>query len=105
MDYEHGHTQPSQGLRWLLPVIKGWIKANRRYARMMKGADALYWFNERASVSTLEAGAWVAKRCAIKEYTSPKISADGSGHPAGQISTWRDGAPAKRRSSKRRPAG
>jgi len=60
-------------IAWLKPAIRGWIKANTKYANSFD--DSLYWYNERASISALAAGAWTGGLFAIEEYTAFKTSA------------------------------
>ena len=52
-------------------VLRAWLKILDRY-RAAAPRDAPYWFNERASVSTLAAGAWACGGVSLEEYSSRK---------------------------------
>jgi hypothetical protein len=57
----------------LKPVVDGWHKAMRHYAEIHKGDDdAGYFYNERANISFLAAGAWLSGGGALEEYVSSK---------------------------------
>ena len=56
----------------LISLLKGWVYAIERYAQTMKGDDAAYYYNERASLSVLASGAWVSNGIALEEYRNSK---------------------------------
>jgi hypothetical protein len=57
----------------LLPIIRGWHKAMRRYSHIHQDEDdAGYYHNERANISFLAAGAWLSGNAALEEYGSDK---------------------------------
>ena len=56
----------------LVPVLKKWIYVNNKYVADCNGADAPWFYNERASVSTLSAAAWLADWHALEEYSGNK---------------------------------
>jgi hypothetical protein len=62
----------------LAPVLRKWIRVNEEYFDRCMGEDAAWWFNERASLSTLAAAAWLAGGIALEEYTTAKSKRGGS---------------------------
>jgi len=54
------------------PVIMEWLKINRDYIEYTSGSDCLYWFNERATVSSLAGAVWRLGGYAQEEYSSTK---------------------------------
>ena len=58
----------------LVPILKKWIYVINKYVMDCAGADAPWRYNERASVSTLCAAAWLANWIALEEYSDEKKS-------------------------------
>lgn len=56
----------------LLTLLEGWSDATKKYCKCLDGTEAPFFFNERANVSILAAGAWLKKGIAIEEYQSIK---------------------------------
>ena len=52
------------------PVIGGWFKAQERY--VLQVDEAPWAFNERASISQLAAGCWLAGGSALEEFSTSK---------------------------------
>jgi len=60
-------------LRALRPVLDAWINAVHRYCKLQEHDDAPWWFNERASLSTLAGAAWsLPDWAALEEYATTK---------------------------------
>jgi len=60
-------------LRALRPVLEAWIDAVHRYCKLQGHDDAPWWFNERASLSTLAGAAWALPDwAALEEYVTTK---------------------------------
>jgi hypothetical protein len=57
---------------WLVPAIEGWVRINRKFSGTYK-TDAMYWYNERPSISTLAGGAFRAGLYVMEEYVTEKI--------------------------------
>lgn len=59
-----------------LPKLKGllheWIKVQRRYAGAWEWMDVPWYYNERASLSTLAAAAWLSGGLALEEFSNEK---------------------------------
>lgn len=61
----------------LVSIIEGWIEAHIEYAEIHEDNDVAYYFNERANISMLAAGAWKSGAVALEEFTARKgIGAD-----------------------------
>jgi hypothetical protein len=41
-----------KSLEWITPLLAKWLKINRDYIEENDCKDCLYWYNERASIST-----------------------------------------------------
>ncbi|MEI8282603.1 MAG: hypothetical protein WCG75_09385 [Armatimonadota bacterium] len=65
----------------LKPVLKKWILISNEYVHRSQGNDASWWFNERASLSTVSAATWLAKGIAVEEYTTTKRLIPDKGKP------------------------
>lgn len=60
-------------LRVLRPVLEAWIEAVHRYRKLQGHEDAPWWFNERASLSTLAGAVWTLPNwAALEEYATTK---------------------------------
>jgi hypothetical protein len=71
----YGHQGKGVAYEAFRPILDGWHEAMRRYSRIHHdddGDDAGYFTNERANISFLAAGAWIAGFGALEEYVSPK---------------------------------
>jgi len=60
-------------LKSLKPIIKTWMNLVRKYSNRHKNEDALYWYNERATLSTLAGAIWMSDGTALEEFASTKI--------------------------------
>ena len=54
------------------PLLRRWIKANKKYCEVSKWDDVPWGYNERASLSTFAAAAWLAGGIALEEYFEEK---------------------------------
>lgn len=60
-------------LRALYPVLEAWIEVVNRYCEVQVHWDNPWWFNERASLSTLAGAAWSLRNwVALEEYATTK---------------------------------
>ncbi len=57
----------------LTPIITKWMNLIRRYSNLHKNADTLYWYNERATLSTFAGAIWKLNGTALEEFSSTKI--------------------------------
>lgn len=64
------HT--SRQLRVLRPLLVAWTRAVKRYCQLEKYDDNPWWFNERASLSTLAGAAWSIGWSALEEFNTRK---------------------------------
>jgi hypothetical protein len=78
MDTLTGGIEHSAGstLHILDPVLLAWKDVIYRYAEVWGWEDVPYWWNERASLSTLAAAAWMAGGIALEEYQTEKGDAE-----------------------------
>lgn len=60
-------------LKSLTPIIKKWIDLIEKYSAKWKNEDALYWYNERATLSTFAGAIWLSGGDALEEFSSTKI--------------------------------
>ena len=58
--------------RDLRPVLKAWLTIHQDFSKKVKDEDALYFYNERATLSTLAGAAWKCGFYALEEYASYK---------------------------------
>ncbi len=70
MSRRYGVEVFDKKLAWLVGAVQGWHIANDRYLKLK---DVPYWYNERACVSLLAGGAWLAGYVAMEEYSETKI--------------------------------
>jgi hypothetical protein len=59
----------------LLPltrVVRGWQDVIQKYCKVRGDDDAPYWYNERANISMLAAGAWQSGMIALEEFNTEK---------------------------------
>ncbi len=59
-------------IQWLEPVLIQWLKINRDYIEETDYEDCLYWYNERANVSTFAGAMWKCGGFALEEYSAHK---------------------------------
>jgi len=59
----------------LTALLEGWIKATAKYSKASGDSEAGYFWGERASISILAAGAWLADGVALEEYQTEKTRA------------------------------
>lgn len=64
------------GAEGIETVLDGWITATENYCQFTQGKDVPYFYNERANVSVLAAGAWIAGGIALEEYQASKTRED-----------------------------
>lgn len=69
------HTHSCKALTPLSAMLKEWIKVNEHYVNV-HGDDACWWYNERATLSSLAGAAWRVGWLALEEYGTTK--GDGS---------------------------
>jgi hypothetical protein len=60
-------------LRILRPILKEWIRINRRYCERESWKDCVWWNNERALTGILAAAVWTLGEVSLEEYVTPKI--------------------------------
>lgn len=60
-------------LRSLHPILKEWIRLNRRYCKNASWKDCAWWNNERASTGILAASVWTLGGVALEEYVTRKV--------------------------------
>nr|WP_313404125.1 hypothetical protein [Pseudomonas sp.] len=53
-------------------LLKSWVQMVERYCTQHKNQDNPWWYNERASLSTLAGAAWSEGWSALEEYSSAK---------------------------------
>ncbi len=60
----------------LRPIFEKWIWMIPRYAKRTESVlaepDYFFWYNERASVGSVAAAAWLADGVALEEYSAPR---------------------------------
>lgn len=61
-------------LSTLVPVIKQWKVLVEKYSDVNKAKDALYWYNERATLSTFAGAIWLSGGTVLEEFSSTKIN-------------------------------
>ena len=59
-------------LRSLHPILKEWIRINRRYCERESWKDCVWWNNERALTGILAAAVWTLGEVSLEEYVTPK---------------------------------
>lgn len=59
-------------LSWLSPILDQWLRINRDYIEEYDCEDSLYWYNERAIISSLAGAVWKCGGFAMEEYSSEK---------------------------------
>lgn len=57
-------------------ILREWTRMVEAYSNDVDPADALYWYNERATLSTLAAAAARVDCYVLEEYRTPKLSQD-----------------------------
>ena len=62
----------SKRVRKLKPILRGWIRAIGHYC--CEVGEPPYYYNERANISLLAAGAWEAGAAVLEEYQTSKKS-------------------------------
>lgn len=66
--------------RTLKELLWEWTWLNREMAKSWKWKDCPWWYNERASISTLAGAVWSAGGIALEEYASRKRRGSGNSH-------------------------
>lgn len=55
------------------PLFENWFSIVNQYSELHPNDEACYWYNERATLSTLAAAAWRTEGwCALEEYQTKK---------------------------------
>ncbi len=54
------------------PIFEEWLKLNRDYIELAEQQDNLYWYNERATISSLAGAVWRCGGFAQEEYSAIK---------------------------------
>jgi hypothetical protein len=62
----------SRSLRMLRPVFDNWFQILKRYLDELDHEDCQWWYNERATLSSLAAAIWKADGIALEEYCTKK---------------------------------
>ena len=62
----------SGSIRCFHPILKSWTEALERYLGCLQNEDSPWWYNERATLSSFAAAAWVAEGIALEEYSTEK---------------------------------
>lgn len=65
-------------LRVLEDLLWEWVAIQERSIRMWKGADALWWYNERVSVGGFAGAVWRSGGIVLEEYSTDKLGDDGA---------------------------
>lgn len=55
----------------LKPLLNEWIRIHESFCKLNKD-DSLYWYNERATLSTLAGADWSLKGYCLEEYRTDK---------------------------------
>lgn len=72
MNLEFGMDIRNEALSPLSPIIRGWSTAIKRYCKINGPTDPPYYYNERANISLLSAGAWLSGSSSLEEYGTVK---------------------------------
>jgi len=62
----------SGSLRVLRPVLLAWFEVLEKYLESFDYKDCQWWYNERATLSSLAAAVWMAGGIALEEYCTTK---------------------------------
>ena len=82
------HLKGSKGLKHWDDLLQEWLRAHRKYCRIMKGyEDSAYWYREIPNVSILNAAAWRCGRIALQEFKTEK-KVQGKGRWVGRGDLW-----------------
>lgn len=66
-------TYCTSELRGLSPLLKSWCQCVIRYSKIQEWEDNLWWYNERATLSSLAGAAWQLDGwVALEEYSTRK---------------------------------
>ena len=68
------HFRTERYRRHFSPILNKWAKSIIRYTKEYDPNDALYWYNERATLSTLAGAIWRSNFYAFEEFSSKKSS-------------------------------
>lgn len=60
-------------LKNLEKILRNWTWLNREIIKSWEGKDCPWWYNERASISTLAGAVWHAGGIVFEEYSSRKF--------------------------------
>jgi len=76
----------SDEILWIEPILIQWLKINREYLEEYDCDDCLYWYNERASISSVAGAVWSClevggfqESCRLKLKVMPPISSVSQG--------------------------
>ena len=67
-----GFKTASLSMKWADKWLAEWNRMHLDYAQYMNGADALYWYGERANLTSLASAAWRAGFHAIEDFSAMK---------------------------------
>ncbi len=67
------NLQEKRILKSLEPIIKKWKIIIKTYSNENKNKDALYWYNERATLSTFAGAIWLSDGTVLEEFSATKI--------------------------------
>jgi hypothetical protein len=68
---DFGYRARNSRVKYLVPVIEGWVAATKRDAKNVPDEPS-YWYGERANVSMFAAGAWLGGAVALQEFAGSK---------------------------------
>lgn len=65
------YTRSNDRLQAINPVLTKWCELVEHYSKVTN--DACYWYNERATLSTIASAAWQQEWVALEEYSTKKF--------------------------------
>lgn len=67
------NLQEKRVLNILKPIIKKWKVIIHKFSDENENKDALYWYNERATLSTFAGAVWLSGGNVLEEFSATKI--------------------------------
>lgn len=62
----------SGNIKSLYLILTNWIEINKRFLEHFEYKDSPWWYNERATLSSLAAATWLSGGIALEEYSTVK---------------------------------